>query len=188
METTEKLWREFSGRLRAFILKSIRSETEADDLLQEVFAKIHAGIGQLKDPAALEPWLFQITRNAMVDSLRQRRDVPGSTDSLPARSDEPSGVNFNREIASCLKSFIVCLPEKYRTALLLVEHQGLTQKETARQLGLSLSGAKSRIQRGREQLRKRLTECCEYQFDTYGNVVDYRQKAFDRCACNPPAQ
>ena len=91
METTEKLWREFSGRLRAFILKSIRSETEADDLLQEVFAKIHAGIGQLKDPAALEPWLFQITRNAMVDSLRQRRDVPGSTDSLPARSDEPIG-------------------------------------------------------------------------------------------------
>jgi RNA polymerase sigma-70 factor, ECF subfamily len=77
------------------------------------------------------------------------------------------------EIAAGLKNFIACLPEKYRQALLLTEFEGFSQLRLAESLGISLSGAKSQVQRGRAQLRQALLECCHFEFDRRGNLQDY---------------
>src|SRR5262249_283963 len=72
------------------------------------------------------------------------------------------------------------LPRLYRQALLLTEVDGLTQKALADRLGLSFSGAKSRVQRARDQLRK-LLSCCDFTFDRRGHIIDYAPHE-ERCA------
>ena len=68
------------------------------------------------------------------------------------------------------------LPDDYRQALLLTEYEGLTQRELAERLGLSVSGAKSRVQRAREKLKEMLLDCCHFEFDRLGRVIDYQPK------------
>lgn len=71
---------------------------------------------------------------------------------------------------------VVLLPSPYREALTLTELEGLTQKEAAEMIGISLSGMKSRVQRGRERLRTLFDECCEIGVDARGRAI----------ACDPP--
>lgn len=88
----------------------------------------------------------------------------------------PSQMN-SEEIASCLKPMINKMPERYKQAVTLTEIKGLTQKDMAEKLGLSISGAKSRVQRGRDKLKEMLLECCHFEFDRLGNILDYQQKS-----------
>jgi RNA polymerase sigma-70 factor (ECF subfamily) len=71
------------------------------------------------------------------------------------------------------------LPDEYQVALRLTELEGLTQQELAARTGLSLSGAKSRVQRGRKMLREMLLACCHFEFDRHGKVIDY----YPECQC-----
>ena len=80
------------------------------------------------------------------------------------------------EVVACLKPMIDDLPEKYRQAIVLTEYENLTQKEMSQKLGLSLSGAKSRVQRAREKLKGTLLACCHFEFDRLGNILDYQVK------------
>ena len=88
-----------------------------------------------------------------------------------------------RELAGCLVPMIDRLPEKYAEAIRLSEIDGLTQKEVSERQGLSLSGAKSRIQRGRAMLKEMLTDCCRFHFDHQGKVVDYEGKGSKCGSC-----
>ena len=81
---------------------------------------------------------------------------------------------------NCLLPMIQSLPELYRKTLLLSEIESLSQKEVAQKLGLSLSAVKSRVQRGRERLKKLLLECCRFEFDHQGTVTDFENKE-DSC-------
>ena len=91
---------------------------------------------------------------------------------------EPSA---SREIAISLKEFIAELPEKYRQALLLTEFENVPQEDLAQRLSLSVSGAKSRVQRGRALLRQNLEDCCQFEFDPYGNLVNYTPRDAHCC-------
>jgi len=66
------------------------------------------------------------------------------------------------------------LPDKYKEAILLTELNQLTHKELGESLGISLSGAKSRVQRARKMLKEMLTSCCSLEFDVMGNIIDYK--------------
>jgi RNA polymerase sigma-70 factor (ECF subfamily) len=87
--------------------------------------------------------------------------------------------DIEARLAASLRSMIDCLPEEYREALILTEFEGITQQELAQRLGLSLSGAKSRVQRGRKMLREMLLACCHFEFDRLGKVIDY----YPHCQC-----
>jgi RNA polymerase sigma-70 factor (ECF subfamily) len=76
---------------------------------------------------------------------------------------------------------ISTLPAPYRDALVLTEFEGLTQKEMAERLGISLSGAKSRVQRGREQLKRMLLERCQFEFDRLGRIIDCKPRTRHAC-------
>ena len=82
--------------------------------------------------------------------------------------------NTTTELARCLDSLIDRLPDDQRRALSMYEFDGFSQKDIAVQESISLSGAKSRIQRGRASLEAMLKSCCEFQLDRRGNIVDYK--------------
>jgi RNA polymerase sigma-70 factor (ECF subfamily) len=176
--TTEALWEAFNGQLSAFILQRVSNPDDAEDILQEVFIKIHTHIDSLRDEDRLAPWVYRIARNTIYDYYRTRRSHLPLPESLqtPAERDEPQAI---QQLAVGLRSMIDELPEKYRQALLLCELGDLTQRELAERLGLSLSGAKSRLQRGRRLLRQALLACCHFEFDLRGRVIDY----YAHCDC-----
>lgn len=180
-ETTEQIWRELSDRLRQFVRSRIRSATDVDDVLQTVFLRIHARIDDLREVDRLESWVFQITRNAVNDYFRKRRDTQDDVESLVEDSDEVNSENVNAELAQCLGTLIDRLPRDQRRALSMYEFDGVCQKDIAIHESISLSGAKSRIQRGRASLEAMLKSCCELQLDRRGNVVDYETFNEDCC-------
>ena len=182
--TTENVWREFSDRLRGFIGKRVSSTADADDLLSEVFVKVHTRIDSLEDEARLAPWLYQITRNTLTDYYRRRPAPQSGLDGVDAAAVEDD-YDAAALISRSLRDLVDRLPAKYREAVVLTEFEGLTQVEMADSLGLSVSGAKSRVQRARTMLRDDLLECCHFEFDRRGHVIDYEPRP--RCCSSVPA-
>jgi RNA polymerase sigma-70 factor, ECF subfamily len=175
---TQQLWMEFGERLRAFIACRVDSEADADDILQEVFLRILARRDTLVDECKLTSWVYQVTRNAIVDHYRARRP----TTVLPAAVAVPQAApdDMVRELVPCLGAMLEDLPGEDREALLLTDVEGLTQQELADRLGLSLSGAKSRVQRARKKLKLAYVDCCQVEFDRRGGVAAY-QPGCDAC-------
>lgn len=181
---TDQIWEEFSAALRLFILSRVRDEDAAEDILQDAFIKIHGSIDKLKDVRKLRPWLYQITRNTIIDYYRNRRPDVDLSDLPEIAAEEPSKESeAGAPLACCVRALIDRLPAKYRESLVLTEFEGLTQKEMGQKLGLSFSGAKSRSQRAREQLKGELLGCCEFEFDRRGNILEYEPKSPNAPAC-----
>ena len=172
----ESVWAELSDTLKRFILKRVGNEQAAEDILQDVFLKIHAGIADLSDDSRLQGWVYQITRNAIIDFYRKSQPGQELPEDLAAGRVEDEDDDTERKLARSLRGMVEQLPEEYRQAMLLTAFEGLTQKEVAGRLGLSLSGAKSRVQRGRDKLRDLLLDCCHVEFDRRGRVIDYHPR------------
>ena len=181
--TTEKVWEEFHPRLKLFILKRIPNEQSAEDILQEVFLKIHARINTLRDEEKLQSWIYQIARNAITDYYREQRATLELPEALLLPEEPLVGDDVVKELIPSIKAMVDSLPDEYRQALILTEYEGLTQRQLAERLGLSLSGAKSRVQRAREKLKVMLLDCCHFEFDRLGKVIDYQPKCHD-CGAN----
>jgi RNA polymerase sigma-70 factor (ECF subfamily) len=178
MTEVEKLWEDYRAALRQFIRRRVADESSADDLLQDLFLKIHAKIGTLKDRRRIRGWLYQVARNAIIDHYRRRRDTEAIPEefAIPSKSDRRALT----ELAECVRPMIERLPESYREALILSELDGLTQENVGKKLGISLSGAKSRVQRGRKMLKEMIWSCCHVEFDRRGGVAGYFPKG-DGC-------
>lgn len=174
---------ELTNLLKRFITKRVSNPQDAEDILQEVYYKIYWNINGLKDIGKLNAWVFQITRNAIYDHYRARRR-DGTFVEAPEMEAVRIDENDNQEMAGCLKAMIDHLSEKDREAIMLTEYKGLTQKELGELLGLSHSGAKSRVQRAQQRLKKMLSNCCSLELDCYGNVIDYKLKAKSNPFCD----
>ena len=175
MDISEKVWQEYHARLRTFIKSRLLNDAATDDTLQNVFLKMHAGLSSLTDETKLQSWLYQIARNAIVDYFRSQQPSVDVHESIPQPETDP-GDKVTQELSECLRPMIQLLPETYREAVMLSELQGLTQKEVAKVQGTSLSGAKSRVQRGRALLKNMLDDCCRLEFDHSGRLCDYERK------------
>ena len=180
----QEIWQEIRTGLRAFIAKRVVNEAEVDDIVQDVWIKMQRGLEGLKDQRRLISWIYQIARHAIIDYYRapgRRREVPAGLaadleayQSSPTKqaASEDSG-QLRTELAGCLRPMIERLPGEYRQAMVMVDLEGLTQQEAAVQLGLSLSGMKSRVQRGRRQLKGILEACCTIELDQRRGVANY---------------
>jgi RNA polymerase sigma-70 factor, ECF subfamily len=176
--TLEGVYEAFHAPLRRFVLVRVGDAAAADDVLQEIYLRIHAHIDSLRDCSRLQAWVYQIARHTIVDYYRARRPAAELLESLTL-PDDACVDNAECELAGSLAAMIDDLPEKYRQALSMIVYEGLTQQEAAERLGLSLSGAKSRVQRAREKLKDMLLNCCHFEFDGYGGILDYQ----GRCCC-----
>jgi RNA polymerase sigma-70 factor (ECF subfamily) len=186
---TEDIWRTLSDRLRQFIRTRVSSPADAEDILQSVFLRIHQGLGQLKRSDRLESWVFQITRNAIADQFRRTLHASLELDELSAPLDDEKPDNINAEVAGCLGVLVDRLPEKLQRAITMYEREGISQQEIALQESISLSAAKSRVQRGRKLLRELLEACCQFQFDRLGNILAWESGTSDpqfsgKCGCH----
>ena len=185
--TVEHIWHAFAEKLGQFIRSRVSDRAAAEDILQDVFVKIQNRLGQLQDPAKLQGWIYLIARNAIIDHYRTRKETVEVPDNLPAEPDGDDGEV--EELKAAFRRMIYSLPDPYREAVVLSELDGLTQVELARRLGISLSAAKSRVQRGRRQLKDMLHECCAFEFDRRGQVIGCEPKALggcDECAAPTP--
>jgi len=181
--SVENIWENFSIPLRGFIKKRVANDQDVEDILQNVFYKIQNNLISLNETDKIQAWLYSITKHAIADFYRTRKyaytvELPETL--MDEFMDEETA---NEEIAQCLKTMVQYLPEKYKQALILTEFQNLTQKELGERTGLSVSGAKSRVQRARGKLKDMLFDCCYLEFDRLGNVIEYKHKCSECKYC-----
>lgn len=169
----EEVYERFDAGLRGFVSARVRDPDAAEDVLQDVYLKIHSRIDTLEDEEKVGAWVYRVARNAVTDHYRAKKpsselgDVPDE----PQKDFEKWGRDerLGRTVANMLDG----LPPDHREALYLTEYEGLTQKQLAERLGISVSGAKSRVQRARSRLKVLLLACCHFELDALGRVIDY---------------
>lgn len=167
------------ARLRPFVERRVPSPADADDVLQEVFVRMHRGLPGLRDSQRLGPWLYRLVRNVIYDRYRaQARDTRLAAFAPPPSADEPERA---RELAACIAPFVARLSSPYREAVTLVDLEGVTHKDAAPMLGVSLPGVKARVQRGRRKLRAMFEACCRIELDARRRVTDYTCAAGKPC-------
>lgn len=205
----EEIWQKFENRLRAFTMSKVNDKTVTDDIMQELFIRIHANIDRVKDETRIQSWIYQVCRNLIIDHFRNRdrvvriadpniqepeeknhdTNLQGRLSVNPDQEDEepllvPEGdIRLNpsletesdeimAEAIADMVKMMDNLPPEYCEALCLTELGKMNQKEYADRVGISYSGAKSRVQRARKMLKDMLMKCCHYEFDKYGTVIN----------------
>jgi RNA polymerase sigma-70 factor (ECF subfamily) len=142
--STEVIWSEFGQQLLSFIRYQVKDNSIADDILQEVFIKILFNIDSLSDQSKLRSWIYQIARNQIFDYYRKDKSDYLSSDTLPDLNEE-SPADFMQKVVEDMISMMNELPPEYCQSLCMTEIAGLNQKTYAEKVGISYSGAKSRI-------------------------------------------
>jgi RNA polymerase sigma-70 factor, ECF subfamily len=125
----------------------------------------------LRESDKLQGWIYQIARNAITDFYRANKDAPILPEVIYVPEDPFDDVVS--DLLPYVKQLVDNLPYDYRQALILTEYEGLTLRELAEKLAISISGAKSRVQRAREKVKLMLLNCCHFQFDSLGRIIDY---------------
>jgi len=165
-----------------YVSRLVGSSSLADDLTQETFLRVHRHLGELKDPAALEAWLYRVATNVCYDHFRSRdhhQPVPPPAeqgdkwDPPVAETDalRPDQLLEQSEMSDCVLRFLIGLPEAHRRVLILHDLQGHTNPEIAQMLGLSLENVKIRLHRARASLRAELSGGCDFSRDERGVFV-----------------
>jgi RNA polymerase sigma-70 factor (ECF subfamily) len=180
----EEIWNDYGNLLRGFLRSRVKNSDDVEDLLQEILIKTHKNMGSLKDPKKLKSWLFQIARNTLIDYYRKPHNTLSVESQLSELQEESSDAQeiMSQELSQCIKPFIKNLPTKYGDVVNAIDLQGASQKELAKELGLSYSAVKSRAQRGRQKLKELFQKCCTYKMDVRGNIMEYEAKS-DSCEC-----
>ncbi|HVY40702.1 MAG TPA: sigma-70 family RNA polymerase sigma factor [Polyangia bacterium] len=164
--------------MRSYAARRLPNAADVDDVVQEVLVRVYQGLGGLKDDERFGPWVYRIAERAIADVMRVRDRVPlapgpGGPPEQPdqAGADTDDAADLRSALAGCVTLFVARLPSPYREAVTLTELQGLSQRDAADVAGISLSGMKSRVQRGRERLFAMFQRCCEVSLDCRRRVI-----------------
>lgn len=179
MDASNIMWNEHRARLLAYVRRRVAVVEDAEDIVQDILFKAARGSGQVRSEDRLGPWLHSIARTTLIDHYRKNR--PPTEELVQEPIAEEEVVNSVQAIAACLEPFIQDLEPHYRDALVLADLHRLPQAEVAKRLGISVSGAKSRIQRARKQLAESYTACCELVYDSSGRIMDRQPRK--ACGC-----
>lgn len=180
-------WRQLEAKVRPFVARRVRSSHDVEDVVQDVFLRLQRGLPELRDDDRFGAWVYRVARSAVADHRRRATRHPLASGAEPEEASAPSeDDDAERELASYVATFIAMLPSPYREALTLTELQELSQKDAAAMMGISLSGMKSRVQRGRRLLREALEACCSIALDPRGHVVSCEARpdgVLPECRC-----
>ena len=189
LTSTESLWREFQQRLHLYVRARVANDQVANDILQRAFLRMHKSIDAGTAPEQPQAWVFSITRNAIADHYReesaeQRRRTNAANLPPEDRAEHiATDTGVAAELARCMEPMLLGLEQPYREALRMTSLEGMTQGAAAKKAGISLSGMKSRVQRGRAKLRDLFETCCTIEVDARGKPIASRLAA----GC-PPAR
>ena len=185
MTSADLIYRQHRRPLLGFIRQRVGDPGVAEDILHEVFVRVLARLDALRAEEKLVAWLYQIARNAIVDHWRGTHASEALPDELADTAEPPAPAE---RLAECLRPMVQELPEPYREAVTLFEFEGYSLQQIAERMGISLSGAKSRVQRGRARLEIRLHECCEIELSRTGSVIDYHPRRAHERLCSSPME
>ena len=176
----EEVWEQYRSALKAFLHSRVSNHADVDDLLQDILLKTHKGMKNLKDDDRVKSWLFQIAHRTVIDFYRKR----GRTDENEKEMEERESIAwYEREagdaiddLSHCIDPFIRALPGEFSQLLIAIDIEGRSQKEYAKESGISYSTLKSRVQKGRLELKKIFNQCCRYELDAQGHLLAFEPK------------
>lgn len=167
------VWNDMNDRLTNFVNGKVKDSELTKDIVQDVFLKVFSKSDTLKHKDKLVSWIYQITRNEIINHFRNANFY---NPSVVIEEDEINDQKLTSELAECVRPVIDSLPQKYKEALILSDIENIPQKEIAKRLNISYSGLKSRVQRARELLKSTCEQCCDISTDVYGDILDYKPK------------
>ena len=179
----ENIWSNYRSSIRAFLLSRVSEKDEVEDLLQTILIKTYSNLDTVKSETSLKPWLFQIANRAIIDFYRSRKSHIELTEADLWYSDDHGSSVFN-DFTPCIEPFVDALPEDTADLLKAVDIQGQSQKEYAQAHGIAYTTLKSRVTKGRKQLKKLFEDCCHLELDQFGNVIGYEVKSADTKCCD----
>lgn len=169
----------YRSRVTRYIGSMLRDAAEAEDLTQETLLRVFQQQDKLRDPAALEAWIYRIATRVSLDRLRQRQrtvqrqiDVPAE-DLLLIDNTKPSPFTViqQAEMSECVDRYVADLPDHYKAVLLLHDADSLTAEEISQLLHLPLATVKMRLHRARKRLKALLNEACGFKHDDRGVFI-----------------
>ncbi len=166
---------EFVQKLHAFIRTRVPDDATADDLTQETLFKVYRSRASLRDDDRLEAWLYRIARRTLIDYYRKRRPSEELPANLKGESRDEVDAIRDAVLISTIR-YVEELPDSYRVPLQLSEFEGMRMAQIGARLGLSLTAVKSRVRRGRQILKKKLQDCCHFEFDQHGKVIGWERR------------
>ncbi len=173
----EKIYEEYYQKIFLY-LKRITGVTDAEDLAQDVFNKVNRGLKDFQGKSSLSTWIYRIATNTVIDRSRSagyrhaNEQIPIEEasdhyspdlqeDYTPPATDQ---LVIKKEMNECIGEYIATLPHDYRTIIVLSELEGLTNKEIAEVLSLSLDNVKIRLHRARARLKEVLKDACDFYY------------------------
>lgn len=154
----EELFKLYSERIYYFTIRYIKNKEEAEEITQEVFVRLWNRRFDLKTELSFSSYLFMIAKNAVIDLLRKRQkesslneEITPDVNSIAEKSN--NSVEY-KELNEIVKNSILQLPEKRRQIFLLSRNEGLTYKEIAEKLNISIKTVESHMRLALQQLRK----------------------------------
>lgn len=202
-ETTfHSLWDSNQQKLKAFVLSNVKTKSATEDILQESYLQGYTHFAALQEKEKFTAWIYRITRNYIYRYFNEKKKfAPVSDDVFEKESEYPSFLQENKSIqhlaAQCgakigdyqhllhhdihtiYAELVLQLPDfqnipiEYIEAWVACDVKQTPQKVYAEAKGISLSAAKSRVQRAREKIKNILMDCCLFEFDVRGAVVNY---------------
>jgi RNA polymerase sigma-70 factor, ECF subfamily len=169
----------YRQRVTRYIRYLLEDAAEAEDLTQETLLRAFQHQDMLRDPVALEAWIYRIATRISLDRLRQRKRITDCHVDLPAeelpimdrRQPSPFTLIQQSEMSECVSQYVSDLTDPYRAVLLLHDADGLTAEEIARLLDLPLTTVKMRLHRARQRLKAALDDACEFGRDDRGVFI-----------------
>ena len=190
-----KVHEDFRDRILRYLTRMV-GENDAEDLTQEVFAKVSQALKAFRGESQLSTWVYQIATNAALDRLRRSSPRRENGQGLPVEAIAESEADkdtwtgeekasteqrlIRQEMNGCIREIIATLPENYRTVIVLSEMEGLRDGEIADILGLSLQAAKVRLHRARARLKKELSTACVFYRDDRNELACDRKNELIR--------
>jgi RNA polymerase sigma-70 factor (ECF subfamily) len=171
----------FADEVRRYVRRRVADPDTAEDLAQDVFVKLSQ---HLRDGSVVGPvhaWLLRVARTTIVDHYRKQGPTIESPDDLVGHEPSPDALAEAAPLLASCRNFVQALPPEQRDALLQTEYEGRTQSDLAATLGVPVSTVKSRVQRGRKRLEQALLDCCAFEFDRHGQIVDWQRRPGGDC-------
>ena len=170
------IYQTFGRQLHNIVCKKIAYHDDCHDIMQEVYLKILLNINKVEQAENMAAYLVTLTNNTVIDHFRKSKPVTHTEIAEGTIADDEVVKDQSLQLADCcLRPMIESLPVIYRDALIATELENMRLKDYAENLGISLSNAKVRVQRAKQKLKDIIMQCCSYDFDKYGNIIE----------CNP---
>lgn len=183
--TFDNLYREYRPRIYRYLVRLLGGH-EAEDLTQDVLAKVSVALKSYEDNSRLSAWLYKIATNVAIDRVRARQAARETTgcddlDSIAhtesgwsmwseGRGMSPGDEMIHEEMNSCVREVVSRLPDIDRTIIVLSEMEDFSDQEIAAILSIKVGAVKVRLHRARGKLRQKLESVCDF-YHTKDNTL-----------------